>query len=140
MEEKLISAEVVSLYGGSIMTLINTKINGRKHKHFFAGEKGLNLSKRLTEVYLDSQSNKTHFEDRVTKYCDDLAKMLIEKNKSYGDSVANPINVFSKMKPIDQINVRIDDKISRIKRGNGFGDDNDELDLIGYLVLKQITE
>lgn len=35
------------------------------------------------------------------------------------------------------INIRMDDKLSRIARGDGSGNEDAELDLLGYLILKR---
>jgi len=40
---------------------------------------------------------------------------------------------------VEQINVRIDDKLSRIARGRDYAGDDTELDLIGYLVLRRVA-
>lgn len=78
------------------------------------------------------------FEDEVRDVLDDVVSMLLEKNQSYGDSALNPLRIFSKSKTDEQLGVRIDDKLSRIARGNIFSGDNDLRDLIGYLVLLMI--
>jgi hypothetical protein len=64
--------------------------------------------------------------------------MLLEKNDSYGDSAINPVRIFSKSDALEQINVRIDDKLNRIIQGKSYDGDNDEDDLIGYLILKKV--
>ena len=66
--------------------------------------------------------------------------MLVEKNKSYGDSALNPVRIFSKSDPAEQLRVRIDDKLSRLMRGTEYVGDNDIDDLIGYLVLLKIAK
>jgi hypothetical protein len=71
--------------------------------------------------------------------CDEIKNMLILKNKSYGDSALDPIRIFSKENNIEQIKIRIDDKLSRIARGSEFYGDNDIDDLIGYLILLKIV-
>lgn len=79
------------------------------------------------------------FEQNVHRITSQIADLLIEKNAAYGDSALNPIRVFSKSDRIEQLNVRIDDKISRIQRGSEYGDEDTEMDLIGYLVLRKIA-
>lgn len=69
--------------------------------------------------------------------CDEIRDMLIEKNESYGNSALDPVRVFSKTSTDEQLNVRLDDKLSRIKRGNDYGEDV-EKDIIGYLILKEV--
>ena len=71
---------------------------------------------------------------------DDVEKMLIAKNKAYGNSALEPCRVFSKASVKEQLLVRIDDKLSRI-RNMGFGDNGEDTvkDLIGYLVLLRLA-
>jgi hypothetical protein len=79
--------------------------------------------------------------ERISSVCNGLERMLLAKNETYGNSALDPLRVFSKTDPIEQIKVRIDDKISRLARG---GEDLAAVgesyldtiqDLIGYLVL-----
>lgn len=75
----------------------------------------------------------------ILKVCMDLADFLIAKNKAYGDSAVNPLRVISKADPAEQIRVRMDDKLSRLVRGQAAGEDALK-DLVGYWVLLQVTE
>ena len=76
--------------------------------------------------------------DSIAAACNELKAMLQAKNKAYGNSALEPMRVFSKAEPTEQIRVRIDDKLSRIR--NGTIDDEDTiLDLIGYLILLRIA-
>ncbi len=79
------------------------------------------------------------FEKDLNATLDELRAMLLEKNRAYGDSALNPVRIFSKADPIEQINVRIDDKLSRLTRGDAVGEDA-ERDLVGYLILKRVAE
>lgn len=80
------------------------------------------------------------FEMNVNRHLTAIENIPISKNKAYGDSALNPIRAFSKASRIEQLNVRIDDKISRIQRGTGFENEDTVRDLIGYLVLRLIAE
>lgn len=64
-----------------------------------------------------------------------LTELLLRKNSAYGNSALDPVRVFSKADPEEQLYVRIDDKLSRVMRGNAYAGDNDVQDLAGYLVL-----
>jgi hypothetical protein len=75
--------------------------------------------------------------EKVSKQVSDL---LISKNKSYGDSALHPTRVFSKADNVEQLLVRIDDKLSRIQNGHAWPGDNDIDDLIGYLILLKIAK
>jgi hypothetical protein len=72
--------------------------------------------------------------EQIELTCDSLRDFLLEKNKRYGDSVLNPVHVFSKLDAEAGARVRIDDKISRINNSEELRK-NDVCDLIGYLIL-----
>jgi hypothetical protein len=78
---------------------------------------------------------------RASKWLAGVAELLAAKNAAYGDSAANPMRVFSKASPTEQLLVRIDDKLSRIARGKGLlATDEDVLrDLVGYLALLAVA-
>ncbi len=75
--------------------------------------------------------------DNVVK---EIADLLKEKNKAYGNTALNPPQVFSKLNAIEALCARIDDKISRIKN-KGINDETEDTvdDLIGYLILLKIA-
>ena len=77
---------------------------------------------------------------KIIRQCLEIAEMLINKNISYGDSALSPIRIFSQADNQEQIKIRIDDKINRVKNGSGFAGDNDIDDLIGYLILLKIAK
>jgi hypothetical protein len=78
--------------------------------------------------------------NKIVEACLEVALMLVEKNKSYGDSALNPIRIFSKADNVEQIKVRIDDKLNRVNNSQGYPGDNDIDDLIGYLILYKIAK
>lgn len=79
------------------------------------------------------------FESQLDQVLEDLREMLLAKNRAYGNSALRPVRVFSKAGPVEQIKVRIDDKISRLLRGDAAGEDT-VTDLLGYLVILKIAE
>ena len=83
--------------------------------------------------------NAKDFETKVKKVCNDIANLLIEKNKSYGNSALEPLNCFYKGDATTAIKVRIDDKLSRIMRGSEYHGDDTVTDLLGYLVLLKVS-
>ena len=89
----------------------------------------------------DATSAPTHgpLHDRIAAECDRLCMLLQDKNAAYGNSAIDPLRVFSSSDPVEQLRVRIDDKLSRIARGHNAGEDA-LLDLIGYLILLRIAE
>jgi hypothetical protein len=78
--------------------------------------------------------------NNILNTCTNIAHMLIEKNIAYGDSALDPVRIFSKADPVEQLRVRIDDKLSRLMKGTEYVGDNDIDDLIGYLVLLKIAK
>ena len=82
----------------------------------------------------------TKTQEEISAVCNDIKELLLYKNKQYGDSALNPSRIFSKSSAVEQLLVRIDDKLNRIKKGAGLvGDDEDVIqDLIGYLILLKI--
>ena len=79
------------------------------------------------------------FEEKVKEVCNSITELLIEKNKSYGNSALDPIHCFYKGTATDAIRVRLDDKLSRIMRGKEYGNEDTIKDLLGYLVLLKIS-
>lgn len=79
-------------------------------------------------------------EKEITEVCDQIKQMLLDKNRKYGDSALNPIRVFSKADTQEQIKVRLDDKINRLKNQQDDEDEDVIDDLIGYLILLKISK
>jgi len=75
----------------------------------------------------------------ISSECREVERILLEKNRSYGNSALEPVRIFSKADATEQIRVRIDDKLSRLARGHAAGEDV-VLDLIGYLILLRIAK
>lgn len=69
----------------------------------------------------------------------EIGTLLLEKNIAYGDSALSPVRIFSNASPVEQLLVRIDDKLSRLQGGSEYPGDDTVLDLIGYLVLLRIA-
>ena len=82
----------------------------------------------------------TEFESEVKEVLEEIGRGLIAKNRAYGDSALRPLRVFSRSSADEGLRVRLDDKLSRIARGDGSGDEDAVADLIGYLVLLRIAQ
>ena len=76
--------------------------------------------------------------EAIIRVCNELRDFLVEKNKAYGNSAFEPINIFSKLPPIEGVLIRIDDKLKRIRNGKSYPGDNDLKDLAGYLILLMV--
>lgn len=84
----------------------------------------------------------------INRQCQLLCAGLLKKNRTYGDSAIHPQRVFSKADPLEQIAVRLDDKISRLVNMGGLvkvmeerAQDGEDVvqDMLGYLVLAQVA-
>jgi hypothetical protein len=82
----------------------------------------------------------TETQEKISIICDNIKEMLLEKNRKYGDSALNPIRIFSKADTTEQLKVRIDDKLNRLK--NLQDDETEDVinDLIGYLILLKVNQ
>ena len=69
----------------------------------------------------------------------DIITLLLKKNISYGNSAIDPLRLFSNASVEEQIMVRLDDKLSRLKNNQTYPGDNDVDDLIGYLILLKVV-
>jgi hypothetical protein len=87
---------------------------------------------------LDETLN-SNTEKEIWDVCNDMAWFLIDKNRAYGNSALDPVRIFSNSDNVEQLKVRIDDKLSRLSRGGEYPGDNDIDDLIGYLVLLKVA-
>jgi hypothetical protein len=73
--------------------------------------------------------------------CDDIKKMLLDKNSDYGNAALEPLRIHSKADPIEQIKVRLDDKLSRMINEGPKNFKEDTLkDYIGYLIFLLIAQ
>ena len=93
---------------------------------------------KYDDLYLLSVGTEAGHEILTT--CLDIAQMLIKKNISYGNSALDPVRIFSKAGPREQLYVRIDDKLNRLIKGKEYPGDNDIDDLIGYLILLKVAK
>lgn len=78
-------------------------------------------------------------QSNIIQECNELMSMLLEKNRKYGNSALNPVRVFSKASKVEQILVRLDDKLSRLKNVQIDEDEDVVKDLLGYLILLKIA-
>lgn len=128
------------------MTTINDKIkNGEVYLESFdeskvrfekVFEKDLDKDGRK---YGESDTNylnriKNTQEATIESVCDGLKEFLLAKNKNYGNSATEPLNIFSDLPNMDRMKCRMDEKLSRIKNSD-IDRINDYVDLLGYLVL-----
>ena len=81
--------------------------------------------------------NRETFESDLDSVLSELRALLVAKNQAYGNSALDPVRVFSRASTVEQLLVRIDDKLSRVR--NGDKTEDVELDLFGYLAILRIA-
>lgn len=122
--------------------LVSIRPDGRDCTIFFSASDLEPLTAQQPPVQSAGQSTSPtpeQVQGLIADVCNEVRDMLVAKNQAYGNSALDPVRIFSKADPIDQLNVRIDDKLSRLARVQAAGEDV-EKDLIGYLVLKQVAQ
>lgn len=77
----------------------------------------------------------------IGEVCDEFKDFLIAKNEQYGDSAIDPVRIFSNADPQEQLKVRMDDKLSRLMRGDDSLEPDEDIikDLLGYWILLQVV-
>lgn len=94
---------------------------------------------RTVMVMVQREVSNGLFEKLLNDVFAKTKKLLLQRNAAYGDSALSPVRIYSKASSKEQLLVRIDDKISRIVRGQNAGEDVAG-DLMGYFVLLTIAE
>lgn len=89
---------------------------------------------------IDFEPKQAQFVQDLNEVLNSIEALLVAKNRKYGDAALNPNQTFSSASPIELINIRMDDKLSRIRNRQNDEDEDVEIDLIGYLLLKQIAK
>lgn len=123
-----------------ISTKINTKmktINDDVWKEIELAEEKIELLEEqinIVQLIAEAPSGVA-----ISNACDEIKRLLLEKNIAYGNSALSPISIFAKAGAAEGIANRIDDKLNRIKNSQSYPGDNDLDDLIGYLILYKIS-
>ena len=137
----------------TLTTLVNTwnKLQGKAAKETteeppaktideLEAEADRGLSKPEDVQKLKEANVLTGSQKAIAEVCDEIKELLLEKNRKYGDSALNPCRIFARSDRLEQIRVRIDDKLNRIKNEQGDEDEDVVKDLIGYLVLYTVAQ
>lgn len=88
---------------------------------------------------MQEETEFTDTQNEITTVCNEIRDLLLKKNRKYGDSALNPKRIFSKADAVEQIKVRLDDKISRLMNQQSDDDEDVVMDLMGYLVLLRVA-
>jgi chromatin remodeling complex protein RSC6 len=82
---------------------------------------------------------KINTQEQIDTLFNNFSDFLKEKNKRYGDSVINPVKIFSKVEPTNKACIRLDEKLQRIINSDELRK-NDVSDTFGYLALLMIDK
>lgn len=89
------------------------------------------------------RTSEQEIQDKIIKSCDELKKLLIDKNKMYGNSFYETLHEYGN----SLVCVRIEDKLNRLKQIilKGKNDEKTDeriidtaMDLAGYAILTKI--
>ncbi len=83
---------------------------------------------------------KKQFKNKLNDVLVEIELMLTEKNRKYGNSALEPINIFSKLDKIEQLKISIDHKLKRIQNQQSDDIEDSVNDLIGYLILLKMAK
>ena len=99
---------------------------------------------RQDDTYDAERANRHYYEaldfdGKLETHINQIETMLQMKNRKYGNSALEPTRIFSSADAIEQIKVRLDDKLSRLKNQQHDEDEDVIDDLIGYLFLLKMA-
>ena len=96
--------------------------------------------KGMIDNIMGKNNESEAFAAEVDSITQKITNLLKEKNKAYGNTALNPVNIFSELDASEAICARLDDKIMRIKN-KGINDETEDTvdDLIGYLILLKMS-
>ena len=114
--------------------LLDAKLFGEDKAEIQRLQQLLNEEEAYRNINSDS-------EYQIKEVTNQLQELLIKKNRAYGNSALEPLNVFSQQNAVDSLCARLDDKLSRIKN-KGLNDKTEDtlFDLAGYLILLIIAK
>ena len=137
MKVKIIKSEKPSYWYANKIGEVFEVVDYSYSNDYRTLEKGYYILKSDCEI-VENELLGTH--QKILKVCDEVKNMLLEKNRKYGDAALSPIRIFAKSDTVEQLKVRIDDKLNRFK--NIQKDDTEDVvnDLIGYLMLLKVLE
>lgn len=149
-------ADIENDYGGTYAQFIRaedlpkvwSKVRGLENTNYPPGEERVEVIEEKDawkdpDAWREQERVKRRddrFRHKVATVLQGIQDLLVAKNEAYGNSALDPVNIFSKSTAVEQIKVRIDDKLSRLYHGKEYGDEDTITDLMGYLILLRIAE
>lgn len=77
----------------------------------------------------------TEFNNLVNDQLNTLVDHVIEKNRKYGNSALNPIRIMSSLSTVEQLYIRLDDKLNRVINRQDDEDEDIPFDIARYFIL-----
>ena len=102
--------------------------------------KDLDMNKAIDDITPPNEYKQQQFKNKLNDVLVKIELMLTEKNRKYGNSALEPINIFSKLDKIEQLKISIDHKLKRIQNQQQDDIEDSVDDLIGYLILLKIAK
>lgn len=100
----------------------------------------VDLDKAIDDISPSNEYQQQQFKNKLNDVLIRIELMLTEKNRKYGNSALEPINIFSKLDKIEQLKISIDHKLKRIQNQQQDDTEDNIDDLIGYLILLKIAK
>jgi len=95
---------------------------------------------KIDKIYSLSVPNmESDAQHAIAKTVIQLGRTLLDKNSRYGNSALNPVRVHSSANLFEQLNVRADDKLSRLRAAKGKDEEDALMDYTGYLILMLVA-
>ena len=90
--------------------------------------------------WIQTRTDSNGFAEKLDEVASKVVNLLKSKNKAYGNTALDPVQIFSRLDATEAICARIDDKIRGIKN-KGINDQTEDTvdDLIGYLLLLKMS-
>jgi hypothetical protein len=94
---------------------------------------GNKMERKLTQRQVESL---------IRKHMVEYGNFLIKKNRAYGNSAFEAINVYAKGSALDLMKLRMDDKLKKMLKGNDLAEEKEDAakDFCGYWHLMEILK
>lgn len=129
----------ISYYEGNILTIEEIDLKNPKFIRFKNATSFQNFESYKRDGIFELIKEESNTQDKIQTLFENFKDFLQEKNKRYGDSVINPVKVFSKVEPTNKACIRLDEKLQRIINSEELRK-NDVCDTFGYLALLMIDK
>jgi hypothetical protein len=70
----------------------------------------------------------------------EIKRILLEKNRKYGNAALEPKKIFSQVEARERMNIRLDEKVSRLLSMQEDEDEDILLDITGIYLLRRILD